>query len=270
LKEDGDYRHTTTSGLFLDPASPACVASTAQFLGRPEMVMPYHRLAEIVRTGRTVLAGEGSVSPENPVWVDFARGMAPMVMPSAGPLAAAALAGRSGPVRVLDIAAGHGLFGIEIAKQNPEAQIVGQDWAAVLDVAVENAAKAGVRERYTTLPGSAFDVDFGGGYDIVLLTNFLHHFDVPTNVSLLKKVHAALKPGGVAATLEFVPNEDRVSPPMPAAFSLTMLTSTASGDAYTFRELQAMYADAGFERIREDAVPNSPETIVTGVTPEKH
>ena len=68
----------------------------------------------------------------------------------------------------------------------------------------------------------------------MLLTNFLHHFDHPTNVALLKKVHAALQPGGRAVTLEFVPNEDRVSPPMPAGFSMIMLTTTPAGDAYTF------------------------------------
>ena len=38
----------------------------------------------------------------------------------AGPLGGIVLQGRTGPMRVLDIAAGHGLFGIEIAKQNPE------------------------------------------------------------------------------------------------------------------------------------------------------
>ncbi len=149
-------------------------------------------------------------------------------------------------MRVLDIAAGHGLFGIEIAKQNPQAQVTGLDWAPVLRVALKNAEKAGVKDRYDMLPGSAFEVEFGGPYDVVLLTNFLHHFDKPTNVGLLKKVRAALKPGGRAATLEFVPNEDRVSPPMPAAFAMTMLTTTAEGDAYTFSELSAMYDEAGF------------------------
>jgi len=104
------------------------------------------------------------------------------------------LHGRTGPMRVLDIAAGHGLFGIEIAKQNPQAHIVAVDWARVLDVAYENACKAGVGERYERLPGSAFDVDYGGPYDAVLLTNFLHHFDVAACVGLLKKVRAALKP----------------------------------------------------------------------------
>ena len=161
-------------------------------------------------------------------------------------------------MHVLDIAAGHGLFGIEIAKQNPQARVTGLDWAPVLRVALENARKAGVHDRYNMLPGSAFEVDFGGPYDAVLLTNFLHHFDKPTNVSLLKKVRAALKPGGRAATLEFVPNEDRVSPPMPAAFSMTMLTTTAAGDAYTLSELTAMYNDAGFTGITAHPDPHEP------------
>lgn len=264
LKENGQYRHTPTSAMFLDPRSPASLASIATFLGNPAMREAYDHLAEIVRTGRTVLPGEGSVEPENPVWVQFAETMAPMMGPLAGPLGALAMDGQTGPMRVLDIAAGHGLFGIEVAKQNPEAHVTGLDWAPVLHVALENARKAGVQDRYNMLPGSAFEVDFGGPYDAVLLTNFLHHFDKPTNVGLLKKVHAALKPGGRAATLEFVPDEDRVSPPQPASFALTMLASTPSGDAYTLSELTAMYREAGFKDISGHPIPMSPHTVVLG------
>lgn len=264
-KENGAYRHTQVSALFLDPRSPACVASTAQFLGNAAMMEPYHRLADVVRSGHTTLPGQGSVEPENPIWVQFARSMAPMVGTAAGPLAEAVLNGRSGPVRVLDIAAGHGLFGIEIAKRNPEATVVALDWAAVLEVAMENAAKAGVADRVERLAGSAFDVEFGGPYDAVLLTNFLHHFDVETCTALLKKVHGSLKPGGVTATLEFVPNDDRVTPPMAAAFSMVMLASTANGDAYTFSELESMYRNAGFRDVSATALPMSPQTIVLGV-----
>ena len=124
-----------------------------------------------------MLPGDGSVEPENPIWVQFAETMAPMMAPMAGPLGAVVLRGHAGPMRVLDIAAGHGLFGIEIAKQYPEARVTGLDWAPVLRVALDNARRAGVHERYNMLPGSAFEVDFGGAYDVVLLTNFLHHFD---------------------------------------------------------------------------------------------
>jgi ubiquinone/menaquinone biosynthesis C-methylase UbiE len=165
---------------------------------------------------------------------------------------------------VLDIAAGHGLFGIEVARQNPQARVVAVDWAPVLEVAHANAQKAGVADRYRRLAGSAFEVEYGGPYDITLLTNFLHHFDPPTCVGLLKKVHSALKPGGRAAALEFVPNPDRVSPPMAASFSMTMLASTPSGDAYTFQELETMYREAGFRNVTAHPVPSGPHTVVVG------
>ena len=263
-KEGHSYKHTPTSAAFLDPQSPSCLASTAYFLGNDAMQAPLHHLAQVVRDGRTSLPGDGSVEPENPIWVQFAETMAPMMGPLAGPLGAVVLEGHEGPMHVLDIAAGHGLFGIEIAKQKKDAHVTGLDWAPVLRVALKNAEKAGVHDRYDMLPGSAFDVDFGGPYDAVLLTNFLHHFDKPTCVGLLKKARSALKPGGRAATLEFVPNEDRVSPPQAAAFSMVMLTTTPAGDAYTFSELSSMYDEAGFTGVKKHPIPMSPHTVVVG------
>lgn len=263
-KADGRYRLTETSALFLDPRSPACIASIARFLGNPMLREPYDRLAEIVRTGYTVLPGEGSVEPENPVWVEFAHSMAPMMAPMAGPLGSIVLQGTKDPVSVLDVAAGHGLFGIEVAKQNPGARILAVDWAPVLEVARANARKAGVLDRYEARPGSAFEVDYGGPHDIVLLTNFLHHFDPPTCVGLLKKARAALKRGGRVAALEFVPNEDRVSPPRAASFSLTMLATTRAGDAYTLEQLESMYQAAGFADVSGHPLPTGPHTVVVG------
>ena len=265
-KEHGTYRHSPTSATFLDPRSPAALGSTVRLLGHPDMLQPWGQLTEIVRSGRTVLPGEGSVEPDNPVWVEFARSMVPMVAPALGPLAAAVLAHRAGPIRVLDIAAGHGMFGIEIARQNPAARIVALDWESVLAVAKENARAAGVLDRVEFLAGNAFDVEFGGPYDAVLLTNFLHHFDEATCVDLLRKVRASLVPGGVTATLEFVPNEDRVSPPMAAQFSMMMLGTTAKGDAYTLRDLERMHVAAGFAGLDLNVVSAGAQTIVVGRT----
>jgi SAM-dependent methyltransferase len=265
-KTEGRYQHTPSSAAFLDPASPGCLASMVDFLAHPTLREPYEHLADIVRKGRTALPGEGTVEPENPVWVEFAQSMGPMMAPAAGPLGEIVLQGRTGPIEVLDIAAGHGLFGIEVATRNAQAHVTGLDWAPVLGVAIENARKAGVQDRYVLLPGSAFGVEFGGPYDVVLLTNFLHHFDRETCIGLLQKVRSSLKPGGCAATLEFVPNEDRVSPPQPAAFSMTMLVTTASGDAYTFRELAEMHRHAGFSEVTAHPVPMSPHTIVMART----
>ena len=105
-------------------------------------------------------------------------------------------------------------------------------------------------------------MDFGEGYDLVLLTNFLHHFDAATCETLATKVYDALAPGGRAVTLEFVPNEDRISPPDSAMFSMIMLASTPSGDAYTFSELAEMFRHAGFTRSELHRLPPPFQQVV--------
>jgi len=47
-------------------------------------------------------------------------------------------------------------------------------------------------------------------------------------------------------TLEFVPDEDRLNPPAAAGFSMMMLGSTPSGDAYIASEFDSMFRNAGF------------------------
>ena len=138
------------------------------------------------------------------------------------------------------------MYGIAVAKENPDAQVYAADWKNVLEVAKANADAMGIGDRYHLIPGSAFETDLGSGYDLVLLPNFLHHFDVPTCTAFMKKVHGVLKPGGRAAILEFIPNADRVTPPTAAAFSMVMLAKTPSGDAYTFAEIESMAKNGGF------------------------
>jgi ubiquinone/menaquinone biosynthesis C-methylase UbiE len=167
---------------------------------------------------------------------------------------------------VLDIAAGHGIFGIALAQRNPQAEIVAVDWKPVLEVATENAVAMGVGNRHRTIAGDAFKVDYGSGFDVVLVTNFLHHFDRTMNVAFLKKTAAALKTGGRVVVLEFVPNEDRVTPPMAARFSLPMLALTPGGDAYTFSELRGMLIDAGFTGVTSHPL-HGPQTVVVATKP---
>lgn len=244
-KTGNAYRLTAEAELFLTTRSPAYLGGASEFLASVDTIRSFERLAEVVRRG-TIPPGANTVADGNPIWVQFARAMAPTMAPQANAIADALAVDGAGPLRVLDIAAGHGMFGAVIAKRNPGAEVVAVDWAPVLEVAVENARAMGVGARFHALAGDAFKVDYGTGFDVALMTNFLHHFDRAACVALLKKTAAALERGGRIAILEFVPNDDHVSPPLAAGFSLTMLGGTPAGEVYSFSELRSMLAEAGF------------------------
>lgn len=260
-KESGRYQLTPSTSVFLAPSSPACMGSIVDFLASPEIIaLCLEDPASFVKNGGS--PGLGTIAPDNPIWVKFARAMVPFMAPTAQGIAKQVGAWPKLPQRVLDIAAGHGLFGIAIAQAVPHAQVVATDWQAVLEVAKENAEAARLGARYRTIAGSAFDVDWGKDFDLVLLANFLHHFDAPTCVQLLSKVRKSLSAGGRALAVEFVPNEDRVSPPFPAEFAFVMLASTPRGDSYTAREYEQMGRDAGFAKINATPLLPSAQSLV--------
>lgn len=261
-KRGGCYELTPESAAFLDRRSDSYMGRAVQFLTAPFLVQGFRELEGAVREGGTVIPEEGTLAPDHDLWVEFARSMAPVQARLAHLVAEIAGKRKRDFRKILDLAAGHGMFGIALAGRNPEAHVYAVDWPNVLEVAEENARKASLLDRYHLMPGSAFEVDYGTQYDVVLLANFLHHFDPATCEALLRKVHGALGEEGVALTLEFVPNEDRISPPRAAAFSLTMLATTPAGDAYTFSEYEQMFRNAGFSGSQLDSLEVGPQNLI--------
>jgi hypothetical protein len=259
------YSHTPTSAVFLDSRSPASMAPTLPFLMNRKIMRATELLTEAIRQNRTALE-EPLAGDEVAEWVTFARTMQPMMASAAEFIAGVILRGGA-PKKVLDVAASHGLFGIAVARLAPECEIVAQDFPSVLEVTAENARAAGV--PITLLPGSAFTVDLGTGYDAVIVTNLFHHFSAFSagdNIALMKRFRAALRRGGRMLTLEFVPNEDRVSPPAPASFSMMMLANTPAGDAYTMAEYGDMLDAAGFGAREMMDVPMSAHRLIVATT----
>ncbi len=263
LTKQGDsYSLTPDTAMFLSRKSPANLSAAVGFLHTPALLEPSRRMTDAVRRGGTAMDEHGSMKPDHPMWVDFARAMAPMMMMPAKMMADTLGAEKREPWKVLDVAAGHGMFGVTVARQNANAQIYAVDWAHVLEVAEDNARRAGVAGRFHKIPGSVFDVDLGDGYDVVLLTNFLHHFNVETCEKLLRKLRSVTKPGGRVATLEFIPNDDRVTPPGAGAFSVMMLVTTDAGDAYTVAEFESMFRNAGFPSTERYPMPGGIQSLL--------
>jgi hypothetical protein len=260
-KENSHYSLTHAARTFLDESSPFAMGKIVDFVAAPEMIDLFFRdpVSYVQNGGSTGLA---SVSPNHPVWVRFAEAMVPFAAANAKRVAAHVAAFTCPPHTVLDIAAGHGLYGIEVARAVPNALITAIDWAPVLMVAEANAEAAGVTDRFRLVEGNAMELDWGCDYDLIVLSNFLHHFDFATCVSLLRKVKLSLAAGGQALGVDFVPNEDRISPPIPAMFAFWMLATTPGGDAYTARELDQLARNAGFRGVTTRPLAPAPESLI--------
>ena len=260
LEKQGDqYRLTQSTAAFLDRSAPSWMGSVVEYLAAPEMMALFlGDPAAFVRNGGSI--GLANNAPDHPIWVKFARVMGPSRIPVATKIASVLAV--SSPRNVLDVAAGHGMFGIAIARAVAGAQITAIDWQAVLLVARENADAAGVSGRYHTLGGSAFDTDWGTGFDLVLLANFLHQLDRDACVTLLRKARRSLASGGRAVAVEFLLNEDRVSPRFSAMFAFQMLGSTPQGEAYTAGEFEDMGRAAGFASVIAKPLPPTPQSLI--------
>jgi 2-polyprenyl-3-methyl-5-hydroxy-6-metoxy-1,4-benzoquinol methylase len=260
LEKQGDrFQLTPSTAAFLDRNAPSWMGDVVHYLAAPEMMDLFLRdPAAYVRNGGSI--GLANNAPDHPIWVKFARAMGRSRIPVAKRVASE-LAVLS-PRKVLDVAAGHGMFGITIAQAVTGAQITAVDWQTVLSVARENAEAAGVSGRYHTLAGSAFDADWGNGFDLVLLTNFLHQLDRDGCVTLLGKARKSLVSGGRAAVVDFLPNEDRAAPRFPVMFAFQMLGSTPQGDAYTAREFEEMGHAAGFGKVTSKPLPPTPQSLI--------
>jgi 2-polyprenyl-3-methyl-5-hydroxy-6-metoxy-1,4-benzoquinol methylase len=261
-KQGGHYALTQESAIFLNRRSPAYMGAISGFLTNDHLMKKFSSLTEAVKKGGSAAEHGDNTQPNDEMWVTFARSMAPITVPAAMFIAQLTGMPQGKACKVLDVAAGHGMYGITMARQNPNAQVTALDWPNVLEVAKGNAQGAGVGDRFQTRPGSAFETEFGNGYDYILFTNIFHHFDHATCEKLMKRGHAALKPGGQAITLEFVPNEDRITPKTTAMFSLVMLATTDSGDAYTFAEYEKMFGNAGFSKTTLHQIPDMPQQVL--------
>ena len=252
-KQGSRYSLTINARVYLTKASPAYLGSAVKFLASDSTVAAFCRLRKTVARGNAA-AQDGADSDDTGYveldWVEYARSMAPLARATAQFAAEALQVDSAGPIQVLDLGAGHGLYGLAIAARNSSAQIFALDAPQVLEIALENARQAGVAARYHTIPGDAFEASFGGPYDVVLAANLAHHLDEASNVRLFQKTRAALKPNGRMVLIEWITNPDRVSPSHDAAFALTVLATSARGAIYTLKEYSQMLRAAGVHRVR--------------------
>jgi ubiquinone/menaquinone biosynthesis C-methylase UbiE len=255
------YSLTPESSAFLVSQKPGFQGGIFRHISR-QLLPVWMQLTEVVRTGKPGLAvnreGDGSA-----FFQQLVEDIFPMSYPAASALAAALkLKESSQPVRVLDLAAGSGVWGIALAQASANVSVTAVDWEGVLPATVRIATKFGVADRFKMIAGDLLTAGFGTGYDVATLGHILHSEGAQRSRELLKKTFAALAPGGTIAIAEFVANDDRTGPPGAMIFAVNMLVNTDTGDTFTFPEMSRWLTDVGFKDVRQLAAPGPSPLIL--------
>jgi ubiquinone/menaquinone biosynthesis C-methylase UbiE len=261
--DQGRFSLTPESAAFLVSTKPGFQGGLIRHCSE-HLVPKWLRLNEIVATGSPVEAVN-----QEPTGSDFFQKFVNDIFPMSYP-GAQALAQHlqptmdSRPVRVLDLAAGSGVWGIALAQTNKQVQVTAVDWPQVIPVTRNTVARFGLSERFSFIEGDLLQAAFGEGYDVATLGHILHSEGEERSRALLAKTFEAIRPGGTIAIAEFLVNDDRRGPVNALLFAVNMLVNTQQGSTYSFEEIGGWLREAGFVNARTLEAPGpSPLILAT-------
>ncbi|HYW43391.1 MAG TPA: class I SAM-dependent methyltransferase [Bryobacteraceae bacterium] len=247
---DGNYGLTGESAAFLVSGKPGYVGGLIRHTSTQRIPL-WLKLTDAVKEGKPAAGGVNREQTGTEFFHEFVEDLFPLSYRPALALAEVLDLGATRvPLKVLDIAAGSGVWGIALAQQSPRVSVTAVDWPGMLDVTRRTAARCGVEEQFTFVGGDILEADFGTGHEVATLGHILHSEGVERSRALLRKTYEALAPGGTIAIQEFLVNDDRSGPPMALMFAVNMLVLTDQGDTWSFNEIAGWLREAGFENPR--------------------
>lgn len=266
LAKEGDrYALTPESSAFLVSTKPAYQGGFIRHIST-QLIRPWLQLTDIVTSGRPAQA-VNTEDTGTKFFSEFVNDIFPMSYPATQALAGAlGLPAATGPVRVLDIGAGSGVWGIGLAHSSPHVTVTAVDWAGMIPTTRGTVARHGLTERFTFVEGDLDSADFGSGQNVCTIGHIFHSEGVERSRMLIKRVFDALAPGGTIAVAEFLVNPDRTGPPVGTFFALNMLVNTEVGDTWSFEEIAGWLTEAGFTNTRQIEAPG-PSPLILATKP---
>jgi hypothetical protein len=255
---EGKYANSPEAAAFLVEGKPSSLTGLARVAlhGMPD----WAKLSEAVKTGGPVMA-QSIDAQDHPFWSILVTAIAPLAFPCAEAVVAQLDVARRGPLSILDVGGGSGIFSAVLLKANREARATQVDWPTVNAIARGFVAKLGVVDRFHTVDGDIHTTPWGGGYDIAIYSNIAHQESPEQNVEAFRKFRKALNPGGALVISEFVVKDDRSGPPYPLLFHSQMLVASNEGASWRLADYRSWLAEAGFTEVRFEPTPGASTLI---------
>jgi ubiquinone/menaquinone biosynthesis C-methylase UbiE len=261
--KQGYFSLTPESSAFLVSTKPGFLGGMIRH-GSEQLIPKWLQLNKIVMTGEP----DAAVNKEalgGDFFQHFVNDIFPLSYPAAQVLSRHYNSNGAVPAaRVLDLAAGSGVWGIAMAQASEKVSVTAVDWPEVIPVTRKTVTRFGLADRFSFVEGDLLQVDFGSGHNLATLGHILHSEGSERSQALLKKTFQALASGGTISIAEFLVNADRTGPLNALFFAVNMLVNTESGDTYSFEEISSWLEAAGFTDARKlDAPGPSPLILAT-------
>ncbi|WP_166141247.1 methyltransferase [Methylosinus sp. RM1] len=265
-RENGLYRNTAETDLFLDRAKPSYVGQILE-MSNLRLFSSWNRLTEALRTGaaQSENAAEGDFFGALYADPEKLRGfLTAMSGISAGP--AQAIAAKF-PWRdyktFVDVGCAQGMVPVTVARAHPHLTGGGFDLPQVQPVFDDFIAQNGLSDRLRFYPGDFFE-DALPKVDVIVMGHILHDWNLEEKRLLLAKAYEALPKGGALIVYEALIDDERKTNAFGLLMSLNMLIETPGGFDYTGADCLGWMRDAGFAQTRVEHLLG-PDSMVIGV-----
>jgi predicted O-methyltransferase YrrM len=249
-KRDGRYRNTPLADTFLVAGRPTYLGEV--FVNLAGYLRPaLEALTALAKEGHVASADSSETLTEDretEIYGNYQR--AGRAQQAAAMISQ--LPEFRGMKKMLDLGAGAGLIGLAIVAAHPTMAGVLFDRPEVVEVARRFTREYELEDRVATVGGDYTTDPIGDGYDLVW-TSYTLNFQRGHLEPIMRKIHAALKPGGVHVSLAEGLTHERTKP---ATLVNSMLAHSLAGRDLVFEEgevAQAMLL-AGFRSVHSRQV----------------
>jgi hypothetical protein len=266
-REDGVYRNTAETDLFLDKAKPSYIGGVLE-MANHRLYPFWGGLTDALRTGNPQNETSHGQEPLfETLYADPARlkeflGAMTGVSHGANMRIAQAFPWKEYST-FADIGTAQGDLVVQIAEANDHLKGVGFDLPVVEPIFEEYVSTSSAADRIS-FTGGDFFADLLPSADVILMGHVLHDWGLDDKRMLVGKAYDALPEGGAFVVYEALIDDERRQNAFGLLMSLNMLIETDEGFDYTGADCQAWMAEAGFRESRVEHLVG-PDSMVIGI-----